>query len=109
MTNATGHKLINVDIPGETLSLKEFEYETLDKAIERLTAIRDQYPGKNIRFSVQTEPYSNGYEFYQLQEERRETDEERDARVAREEQFAHQRRERELAELERLRKLHPNV
>lgn len=108
MADEQGRKLIEVNIPGETFSLKEFEYDTLDAAIERLTRIRDNYPDKVLTLSVQQEAYSD-YEFYQVREKRRETDAEMAERVAREEAYANQQRERDLQALARLRKEYPDA
>lgn len=97
----TGHKLIDVRIPGESMSLREFDYETLDSAIERLQRIRDNNPGKTMTLRVEQESYSD-YEYWQLFETRRETDAERDARLAEENAQRRQQEARERAELERL-------
>lgn len=109
MADEQGRKLIKETLPGETLSLTEFEYDTLDSAIERLTAIRDRYPGEVLRFAIHYYPYSNDDGYYQLQRERRETDEELATRLGVESEQQRKNRERELAELDRLRKLYPDA
>jgi hypothetical protein len=95
-------KMIEVEIAGETFSLREFQYGTIDNAIEFLTNLRDSYPGKTLKLSVHQYPYSDeGY--YQVYEKRLETDEEMELRIANEEVFAKTREQRERLEYERLK------
>jgi hypothetical protein len=96
-------KMIDKALVGQTFSLREFEFGTVNSAIEFFSRLRDGYPGKILVLQIVQEPYSD-YEYYQVYERRQETDEEARAREARESAVRQDREKWERAEYERLKK-----
>lgn len=93
---------IDIDL-GRSLSLKEFDYGTIEDAIEQLQTLRDQFPGKTVIMKVQGVAYCD-YEEYALYERRLENDEELAARQAKEAEQQRNIEANERAHYERLRK-----
>lgn len=90
-------------IPGAGFSESEFDYNSVDEAIEKLQRLRDAYPGKKLQIRHEHEPYSD-YKTFNIYEKRLETDAEMALRQAKEAQHRQAQEERERAELERLQK-----
>lgn len=86
---------------GGDLRLSGSELEgTPDEIIEKMNALKAEYPDKNLSFSWEPERYEDSYSLY-LYETRPETDEEKEERLAearsrRESQEAYERRQLEI-------------
>lgn len=100
-TKKEARRQVEVEIPHRSLSLKEFDYLTVDEAIERLQRVKEDNPGKTVVLRVQGVAYED-YEEYALYERRLETDEEMAARQARERQLAADQEARDRAQYEAL-------
>lgn len=76
---------------------------TPDEVIQKMEAMKADYPGRVLKLEYEQHRYDDYYAFY-LYEERLETDEERDSRVALAKEQRAIREDRERAEYERLAK-----
>lgn len=50
---------VDVVIPHRSLSLKEFDYLTVDEAIERLQRVKEDNPGKTVVLRVRGVAYED--------------------------------------------------
>lgn len=74
-------RLIDVEVPHQSLSLQEFDGYTLAEAIESLRALQAAHPGRTLVLKVQGVAWED-YQHYAVYERRRETPEEVRARQA---------------------------
>jgi len=92
---------IDVRVENVEMSLKEFDYLTVDDAIEYLQRFKTNHPGKNLVFKVEGVQFQD-YEVYALYERRLETDEEMAIRQERQRQAEVEREARDRAQYEAL-------